>query len=111
MGACISEDNTIEQPDNAVSTEEEDDRPMTLMEFVRALSAPTIVPKKRMISNKSDLTPQQEEFLSKYKMTVHGMRNDSVHVSSTFNIIEDEFYDKFDRQISRDTLYKVYGIV
>ena len=109
MGACISEDNTLPQPEIKQPTIRE--RHISLVEFVRALSAPNVQKKhSNMISSIADLTTQQEEFLSKYKMAIYGNRSDVIRISSTFSIIEDEFHDKFNKQISRDALYELYNI-
>lgn len=109
MGACISEDNTLPEPEISPPTIRE--RHISLVEFVRALSAPSLQQKpSNIISSVNDLTTQQEEFLSKYKMSVYGNRSDLTRVSSTFSIIEDEFHNKFNKQISRDTLYELYNI-
>lgn len=109
MGACISEDNTLPQSEIKQPTIRE--RHISLVEFVRALSAPNVQEKpSNVITSIADLTTQQEEFLSKYKMTIYSNSSDVIRVSSTFSIIEDEFYDKFNKQISRDTLYELYNI-
>lgn len=114
MGACISEDLTIQQIDEPPKSAAEQQR--SLVDFVRALSTPSIIDKPEKetqsstINNIEDLTPNQEEFLSKYKMRVYGSQSELSLKYSTFNIIENEFYNKFHKQISRGALYDIYGL-
>jgi hypothetical protein len=67
-------------------------------------------PQPRMIKTVDDLAPRHEEFLSKYKMRVYINSGDLARISSTFSIIEDEFYDTFHYRISRDALCELYNI-
>ena len=94
----------------------------SLVDFVRALSEPTIrrpsseLPKNakqkgfNTIFSVEDLTPLQEEYLSRYKMRVYGCSSDPVLRASTFNIIENEFYNTYHKQVDRKVLYNLYGI-
>lgn len=114
MGACISEDITVEQPEETHESIAGQQR--SLVEFVRALSAPSVIndlyseTTSRTIYSIEELTPSQEEFLSKYKMRVYGCQSDLTRKYSTFNIIENEFYNRFHKQIYRETLYELYGL-
>ena len=114
MGACISEDLTVQQPEE--TQESITERQRSLVEFVRALSAPSVIkdphsePPSRTVYSIEELTPSQEEFLSKYKMRVYGCQSDLTRKYSTFNIIENEFYNRFHKQISRGSLYELYGL-
>ena len=105
------------------------DRPMTvaeskrsLVEFVRALSEPSIrrpsselSPNARRkgnhaINSINELTPTQEEYLSRYKMRIYGCMSDPVLQASTFEMIESEFYDTYHKQINRRVLFDLYGV-
>ena len=114
MGACISEDLTVQQPEEIHESIAGQQR--SLVEFVRALSTPSVIKDphsetpSRTVYNIEELTPSQEEFLSKYKMRVYGCQSDLTCKYSTFNIIENEFYNRFHKQISRETLYELYGL-
>lgn len=79
----------------------------SLVEFVRSLSGDK--PSSDYIKNIEELTPKQEEFLSRYKMQVLG-RSDPIARRSVFNMIESEFYEECHKRISRSVLYEVYGI-
>lgn len=129
MGACVSEDLTVEQPEEEppMSIAE---RHKSLVEFVRALSEPTVIHKQPSLGNvdkhdsipvyrktisdpvKSvdELTPQQEEFISGFKMQVYGQKSDYVRQVSTFEHIENEFYNKYHRPIARNVLYNIFNI-
>lgn len=114
MGACISEDLTVQQPEETHESIAGQQR--SLVDFVRALSAPSVINDPysetplRTVYSIEELTPSQEEFLSKYKMQVYGCQSDLTRKYSTFNIIENEFYNRFRKQISRGTLYELYGL-
>ena len=94
----------------------------SLVEFVRALSEPTIrrpsselPPNARRKGNTAiksinELTPTQEKYLSRYKMRIYGCMSDSVLQASTFDMIESEFYDTYHKQISRKVLFDLYNI-
>ena len=92
----------------------------SLVAFVRELSEPTICRSSNEINRKEKgyntissidaLTPLQEAYLSSYKMRIHGCSSDPVGRASTFNIIENEFYNTYHKQIDRNVLYTLYGI-
>ncbi len=128
MGACISEDLTLEQPEETpVSIAE---RQRSLVEFVRALSEPTVmrgrssfesdckhksVPISKQTSPEpvqsiDELTPQQEAFISGFKMQVYGQKGDYVRQASTFEYIESEFLNKYHKPVSRSVLYSIFNI-
>ena len=95
------------------------ERHKSLIEFVRALSEPTFRctsnelsknTKRNTIGNVEELTPSQEEFISRYKMRVYSCLGDPVGRASTFNIIENEFYNTYHKQVDRKVLYSVLGI-
>lgn len=98
------------------------ERHKSLVEFVRALSEPTIrrpsseLPKTakqkghNTISSVDDLSSLQEEYLSRYKMRVYSCLGDPIRQSSTFSMIEDEFYTTYHKQIDRNVLYDLFDI-
>ena len=116
MGACISEDLTVNQPECPAITVAE--RHKSLVEFVRALSEPsakTIEDKHKSapvncIRTIDNLTPQQEAFISGFKMQVYGQKSDYVKQISTFEYIENEFYNKYHKPLSRNVLYSLFGL-
>ena len=128
MGACISEDLTVEQPEEPPMTVAE--RQRSLVEFVRALSEPTVTHKQSTIENNGsreslpvhrkivedpvqsvdELTPQQEAFISGFKMQVYGQKGDYVRQVSTFEYIESEFYNKYNKPIARNVLYSIFKV-
>ena len=112
MGACASIDS-IDVPPN-------DDPPMTvaerqrsLVEFVRTLSKPsgmTVENTKEVITRAEDLTQAQEAFLSGYKMEVYGFSSDSMQRVSTFDAIEEEFYNIYHKKLLRKVLYEIFKL-
>lgn len=92
----------------------------SLVAFVRALSEPAMRRSSSEINRKEkgcntissidDLTPLQEAYLSRYKMRIHGCSSDPVIRASTFNVIENEFYNTYNKWINRNVLYTLYGI-
>jgi hypothetical protein len=128
MGACISEDLTVEQPPEPQSLNIAGQH-KSLVEFVRALSEPSVMdissteskmPRRAMsLSSKSydnmiktieELTPQQEAFISSFKMQIYGQKSDYLRQISTFEYIENEFYNKYNKSLSRRVLYSLFGI-
>ena len=116
MGACISEDFTVEQPEK-LSTMTIAERHKSLVEFVHALSEPSNtknMPKSVQVGvitlkTVDELTPQQEAFISGFKMQVYGQKSDDIRQASTFEYIENEFYNKYNKRISRKVLYSIFG--
>lgn len=128
MGACISEDLTIEQPEEPPITIAE--RQRSLVEFVRALSEPSTMRRRSSFENDGkrdsmavhrkvtpdpvqsvdELTPQQEAFISGFKMQVYGQKSDYARQVSTFEYIENEFLNKYHKPITRKVLYSVFNL-
>lgn len=128
MGACISEDLTVEQPEEPPMSIAE--RHKSLVEFVRVLSEPTVMRRRSSFSDDGkhdsmpvhrkttldpvksidELTPHQEEFISGFKMQVYGQKSDYVRQVSTFEHIENEFYNKYHKPIARNVLYSIFNI-
>ncbi len=116
MGACISEDLTVEQPEESPITVAE--RHKSLVEFVYALSEPTHTKNTHKsvpvgvitLRTVDELTPQQEAFISGFKMQVYGQKSDDIRQISTFEYIENEFYNKYHKRLSRKVLYSMFGI-
>lgn len=124
MGACISEDLTVEQPEEPPISIAE--RHKSLVEFVRALSEPTVMHRRSSFEDDSipvrrkttqdpvqsidELTPQQEAFISGFKMQVYGQKSDYSRQVSTFEYIESEFFNKYNKPIARNVLYSVFNI-
>ena len=116
MGACISEDLTVEQPEE-LSTMTIAERHTSLVEFVHALTEPSTtknihksVPVGAItLKTVDELTPQQEAFISGFKMQVYGQKSDDVRQASTFEYIENEFYNKYHKRLSRKVLYSMFG--
>ena len=128
MGACISEDLTMEQPEESPITIAE--RQRSLVEFVRALSEPTVMHRRSSFEAERDhksvpiskqttpdpvqsvdeLTPQQEAFISGFKMQVYGQKSDHARQVSTFEYIENEFLNKYHKPITRNVLYSVFNL-
>lgn len=128
MGACISEDLTVEQPEEPPMSIAE--RHKSLVEFVRVLSEPTVMRRRSSFSDDGkhdsmpvrrkttldpvksidELTPYQEEFISGFKMQVYGQKSDYVRQVSTFEHIENEFYNKYHKPIARNVLYSIFNI-
>lgn len=119
MGACISKDLTIEQPEEipAMTIAE---RHKSLVEFVHALTEPSNINKENIhksvpvgvitLKTIDELSPQQEAFISGFKMQVYGQKSDVIRQISTFEYIENEFYNKYHKRISRKVLYSMFGI-
>ena len=128
MGACISKDLTMEQPEESPMSIVEQRR--SLVEFVRALSEPTVMRRRSSfeaernhksvpiskptipnpVQSVDELTPQQEAFISGFKMQVYGQKSDYVRQVSTFEHIENEFLNKYHKPIARNVLYSVFNI-
>ena len=64
----------------------------------------------RTIQSVRELTPQQEAFISNFKMQLYARRSDHLAQISTFEHIENEFYNKYDKTISRDVLYSMFNV-
>lgn len=122
MGACISEDLTVEQQEETSSITIAKQH-KSLVEFVHALSEPTHTKDlNRENANKSipvgnsivktidELTPQQEAFISGFKMQVYGQKSDYSRQISTFEYIENEFYNKYHKPLSRNVLYSIFRL-
>ena len=98
------------------------ERHKSLVDFVRALSEPTIrrpsneLPKtarqkgRNTILSIGELSPLQEEYLSRYKMQIYGCLGDPIMQSSTFSLIEEDFYTTYHKQVDRKVLYDLYDI-
>ena len=128
MGACISEDLTMEQPEEPPITIAE--RQRSLVEFVRALSEPSVMRRRSSfeaegkrktapinkptiptpVQSVDELTPQQEAFISGFKMQVYGQKSDYGRQVSTFEHIENEFFNKYHKPIARNVLYSVFNL-
>jgi hypothetical protein len=122
MGACISEDLTVEQPEE-ITAMTIAERHKSLVEFVHALTeSPHTKNINKENTHKSvpvgvitlksidELTPQQEAFISGFKMQVYGQKSDDIRQISTFEYIENEFYNKYHKRLSRKVLYSLFGI-
>lgn len=120
MGACISEDLTVEQPEETPSITIAE-RHKSLVEFVHALSEPThIITKENShksvpvgvatVKSIDELTPQQEAFISGFKMQVYGQKSDIFRQLSTFEYIENEFYNRYRKPLSRNVLYSIFKL-
>ena len=57
----------------------------------------------------NQLTKEEEEFLSSYKINVHLSTSPSIRTSN-FNLIEEEFEKKFNKKIDYEDLHKFYNI-
>ena len=116
MGACISEDLTVEQPEE-ITTMTIAERHKSLVAFVHALTEPSDTKNTHKsvpvgittIKSIDELTPQQEEFISGFKMQVYGQKSDYNRQASTFEYIENEFYNKYHKLLSRKVLYSMFG--
>lgn len=118
MGACISEDLTVEQPEETPSMNIAE-RHKSLVEFVHALSEPTHTKDNShksvpigvsTVKSVDELTPQQEAFISGFKMQVYGQKSDHVKQVSTFEYIESEFYNKYHKRLSRSVLCSIFKL-
>ena len=118
MGACISEDLTVEQskeePPMTIA-----ERHKSLVEFVHALSELTHTKENShksvpvgvtTVKSIDELTPQQEAFISGFKMQVYGQKSDISRQLSTFEYIESEFYNKYHKPLSRNVLYSIFKL-
>ena len=119
MGACISEDLTVEQPEETTAMTIAE-RHKSLVEFVHALSEPTYTTNENShksvpvgvttVKSIDELTPQQEAFISGFKMQIYGQKSDYSRQASTFEYIENEFYNKYHKPLSRNVLYSIFGL-
>ena len=121
MGACISEDLTVQQEETSSMTIAE--RHKSLVEFVHALTEPSNtknINKENThksvpigvatVKSINELTPQQEAFISGFKMQVYGQKSDYSRQISTFEYIENEFYNKYHKPLSRNVLYSIFRL-
>ena len=112
MGLCASVDSLDISPDTEppLSIAE---RQRSLIDFVRALSEPSINSTRKessdTISSVTELTPAQEAFLSRHKMLVYGL-SDPIHRASTFENIEEDFYNTYHKKLLRKVLYELYKL-
>ena len=112
MGACVSADS-VEIPPNDEPPMTVAERQRSLVEFVRALSKPSGMSTesvKDTITSAEELTPAQEEFLSRHKMTVYGSSSDLTRSISTFDLIEEEFYNTYHKKLLRKVLYEIFKL-
>lgn len=122
MGACISEDLTVEQPEETTAMTIAE-RHKSLVEFVHALTEPSNIKNinnenshksipvgNSTVNTVNELTPQQEAFISGFKMQVYGQKSDYSRQISTFEYIENEFYNKYHKPLSRNVLYSIFRL-
>lgn len=112
MGACASVDS-VEIPPNDEPPMPVAERQRSLVEFVRALSKPSGMSTesvKDTITSVDELTPAQEAFLSRHKMEVYGSSSDLIRRVSTFDSIEEEFYNKYHKKLLRKVLYELFKL-
>lgn len=122
MGACISEDLTVEQPEKTPSVTITE-RHKSLVDFVHALSETTHTKNINIenthksvpvgistVKSIDELTPQQEAFISGFKMQVYGQKSDYSRQVSTFEYIENEFYNKYHKKLLRKVLHELFKL-
>ena len=111
MGGCVSIDN-IEVPQNDEPPIQLIEQRRSLIEFVRALSEPTLKTKRLSvdtISSVNELTAAQEAFLSRHKMRVYGI-SDPISRLSTFEYIEEDFYNTYHKHLLRKVLHELFKL-
>lgn len=112
MGACASADS-VEIPPNDEPPMTIAERQRSLVEFVRALSKPSdmsMEDTKNTVTSVEELTPAQEAFLSRHKMEVYGFSSDPIRRVSTFDAIEEEFYNSYHKKLLRKVLHELYKL-